>query len=64
MTNFGPMLSLGALAAVSFGVYSIGRGVLMSPRLSSVTGFVNNLPMDAQNPIECWSNRWIRSSNF
>tara|TARA_B100000287_G_C20631034_1_gene779834 strand:+ start:792 stop:1415 length:624 start_codon:yes stop_codon:yes gene_type:complete len=48
MTNFGPMLSLGALAAVSFGVYSIGRGVLMSPRLSSVTGFVNNLPMDAQ----------------
>jgi hypothetical protein len=48
MTNFGPMLSLGALAAVSFGVYSLGRGVLMSPRLSSVTGFINNLPMDAQ----------------
>ena len=48
MTNFGPMLSLGALAAVSFGVYSVGRGLMMSPRLSSVTGWVNNLPMDAQ----------------
>ena len=48
MTSFGPMLSLGALAAVSFGVYALGRGVLMSPQLSSVTGFVNNLPVDAQ----------------